>query len=94
MTHILGTLAEWEREIIRERIRDGMEAARRRGIHVGRPYRSDKAELIIKIKLALRENPNIRKAELPRQLNISRGTLYHYIDEIKKCPRGKRSRGR
>ena len=34
---ILATLAEFERELIRERTRAGMAAAKRRGIRVGRP---------------------------------------------------------
>lgn len=34
---ILATLAEFERELIRERTKAGMEAARKRGVHVGRP---------------------------------------------------------
>lgn len=37
MFGILATLAEFERELIRERTRAGMAAARRRGVHVGRP---------------------------------------------------------
>ena len=32
-------MAEFERELIRERIRPSMQAARRRGRHVGRPRR-------------------------------------------------------
>lgn len=35
--NILATLAEFERELIRERTKAGMEAARKRGVHVGRP---------------------------------------------------------
>ena len=34
---ILATLAEFERELIRERTKAGMAAAKRRGIRVGRP---------------------------------------------------------
>lgn len=34
---ILATLAEFERELIRERTRAGMAAAKRRGVRVGRP---------------------------------------------------------
>lgn len=34
---ILATLAEFERELIRERTKAGMAAAKRRGKHVGRP---------------------------------------------------------
>jgi DNA invertase Pin-like site-specific DNA recombinase len=35
--HIMGALAEFERSLISERTKAGMKAARRRGIHVGRP---------------------------------------------------------
>lgn len=34
---IMATLAEFERELIRERTKAGMAAAKRRGAHVGRP---------------------------------------------------------
>jgi DNA invertase Pin-like site-specific DNA recombinase len=35
--HIMGALAEFERDLIRERTRAGMKAAQKRGRHVGRP---------------------------------------------------------
>jgi DNA invertase Pin-like site-specific DNA recombinase len=35
--HIMGALAEFERDLIRERTKAGMHAARKRGKHVGRP---------------------------------------------------------
>ena len=35
--HIMGALAEWERDIIRLRTRAGLEAARARGRKGGRP---------------------------------------------------------
>ena len=35
--HIMGALAEFERNLIRERTRAGMKAARKRGKHMGRP---------------------------------------------------------
>ena len=37
--HILAALAEFERELISERTRAGMEAARRNGKHIGRPLK-------------------------------------------------------
>lgn len=37
--HILAALAEFERELISERTRAGMEAARRRGVHIGPRYK-------------------------------------------------------
>lgn len=42
---IFAALAEFERELIRERTRAGMQAAKRRGRHVGRPRRLDPAQL-------------------------------------------------
>ena len=35
--HMLGALAEFERELISERTKAGMASARRRGKHIGRP---------------------------------------------------------
>ncbi len=36
--HIMGALAEFEHDLIRERTKAGMKAAKKRGKHVGRPY--------------------------------------------------------
>src|SRR5262245_30059939 len=35
--HVLGAIAEFERDLIRERVAAGMRAARRRGARIGRP---------------------------------------------------------
>lgn len=43
MMGLLSTLAEYEREIIRERINAGIEAARKRGKHLGRKFKLDEA---------------------------------------------------
>src|ERR671932_770994 len=49
--HIFGALAEFEREMIRERTRAGMEAARSRGKQGGRPKKlsQSKAEMARKL---------------------------------------------
>jgi DNA invertase Pin-like site-specific DNA recombinase len=39
--HLFGALAEFERELIAERTRAGIAAARRRGVRLGRPRRLD-----------------------------------------------------
>lgn len=47
--HMVGAFAEFERELIRERTRAGMEAAVRRGVKLGRHYamsRADEAEAL------------------------------------------------
>lgn len=42
--HLMAALAEFERSLISERTRAGMEAAKLRGIHVGRPRRIKPAQ--------------------------------------------------
>ncbi|PLW76432.1 recombinase family protein [Cohaesibacter celericrescens] len=41
----LAVFAEFEREQIRERTKAGMEAARRRGVHIGRPLKLTRAQV-------------------------------------------------
>ena len=75
--HIFGALAEFERDIIRERTQAGLTAARARGRLGGRP----KALTGRKVDMA-RELYESRKHtidEICRTLNISRATLYRYL---------------
>jgi DNA invertase Pin-like site-specific DNA recombinase len=37
MMHIIGAMAQFERELIKERVSAGMHAARKRGSRIGRP---------------------------------------------------------
>src|SRR5438105_2874712 len=75
--HIFGALAEFERDIIRERTNAGLEAARSRGRLGGRPkaLNSKKAS----IAQALYRDKNNSITDICKTLNISRATLYRYI---------------
>ena len=75
--HIFGALAEFERDIIRERTQAGLTAARARGRLGGRP----KALTGRKVEMAraLYESRKHTIDEICRTLNISRATLYRYI---------------
>jgi DNA invertase Pin-like site-specific DNA recombinase len=75
--HIFGALAEFERDIIRERTQAGLTAARARGRKGGRPkaLTPKKAQQA----LTLYDNKNYTIEEICRTLNISRATLYRYI---------------
>jgi DNA invertase Pin-like site-specific DNA recombinase len=72
--HIFGALAEFERDIIRERTQAGLTAARARGRKGGRP----KALTPKKAKMAqaLYKDKTNTIDEICRTLNISRATLY------------------
>jgi DNA invertase Pin-like site-specific DNA recombinase len=75
--HIFGALAEFERDIIRERTQAGLNAARARGRKGGRPkaLSPKKAQMA----LALYKDKNNTIDDICRTLNISRATLYRYI---------------
>ncbi|MCC6168715.1 MAG: recombinase family protein [Caldilineaceae bacterium] len=77
MFHVFSALAEFERDLIRERTMAGLTAARARGRLGGRP-RIMPAEKI-KMAASLMQDPNISIKEICRNLAISRTTLYRYI---------------
>src|SRR5438034_580742 len=78
--HVFGALAEFERDIIRERTNAGLTAARARGRLGGRP-KAHTLNTPKKVALAqsLYENKNNTIEEICKTLNISRATLYRYI---------------
>jgi len=78
--HLFAALAEFERDIIRERTNAGLAAARARGRKGGRPRGlSKKAQhtAIIAEKLYLEQKLTIK--EICEQLSISKSTLYNYL---------------
>ena len=75
--HIFGALAEFERDIIKERTQAGLKAARARGRKGGRP-KALTGKTIEQAKTLY----NSRKDsidEICRTLHISRATLYRYL---------------
>lgn len=74
--HIFGAIAEFERDIIRERTQAGLTASRARGKIGGRPKKmSDKK---IKMAKALMKDKNLKIKDICGQLEVSRATLYRY----------------
>lgn len=83
--HIFGALAEFERDLIRERTKAGLAAARARGRIGGRP----KAEGLNdpnKLALAQRllEDKTTRIEDICRLLKVSHSTLYRYFPQSKR----------
>src|SRR5690242_3741054 len=77
--HIFGALAEFERDIIRERTQAGLTAARARGRRGGRP-KAKALNTAKKVAMAqqLYADKNNSVDEICKTLNISRATLYRY----------------
>lgn len=78
--HIFGALAEFERNLIRDRTQAGLAAARARGRLGGRPpVDSKKVEMIA----ALYANQQTSISAICYQFKISRATLYRYVEKWK-----------
>jgi DNA invertase Pin-like site-specific DNA recombinase len=74
---IFGALAEFERELIRERTIAGIQAARARGRMGGRKFNLTKAQ--VRVAEASMKNRDTSVTELCKELKITRATLYKYI---------------
>ena len=75
---IFAALAEFERELIAERTRAGLTAARARGRKGGRPRKMDKATL--KMAMAAMSDQNAVAVKVAKKLGITTTTLYDYVN--------------
>lgn len=78
--HLFAALAEFERDIISERTKSGLESARARGRKGGRPKGLSK-EVRDKVIIAksLYEQQEMSVMEICQYLGIARSTFYKYI---------------
>lgn len=74
---IFAGLAEFERELIVERTKAGLAAARARGRSGGRPFKMTPAKL--RLAQAAMGKPETKVAELCAELGITRQTLYRHV---------------
>jgi DNA invertase Pin-like site-specific DNA recombinase len=81
MFHIIGAMAEFERDVIRERTFAGLEAARARGRKGGRSYLLTGEKLTATIKAW--ESRKYTTKELCAMFGIARSTLFRYMREHK-----------
>lgn len=90
ITNIFASIAEFERELIAERTKAGLDAARARGRHGGRPEGlSKEAENKAAAAEALYKAGKLSVTDICVQLSIARSTLYKYLRirgvDIGKC---------
>ena len=78
---IFASLAEFERELISERTKEGLKSARARGRKGGRPYKMTPTKL--RFAMAALGHPETKIGPLCKELGISRQTLYRHL-----CPQG------
>jgi len=77
--HLFGALAEFERNLVRERTQAGLTAARARGRTGGRPKSLDPNKRQLAVKLYNDRQHSID--EICQMMGISKPTLYKYIAE-------------
>src|SRR3954447_13680833 len=75
--HIFGALAEFERNLIKERANAGLQAARTRGIKGGRPKSLNEKKVEMARKLYDERSNSVE--EICRTLGISRMTLWRHV---------------
>ena len=80
--HLMGALAEFERDLIRERTNAGLAAARVRGRVGGRP-RKLKTNGKVALARQMFADQSHSIPEICAALGISRATLYRYVKEAK-----------
>jgi DNA invertase Pin-like site-specific DNA recombinase len=85
--HVFGALAEFERDLIRERTQAGLQAARARGRVGGRPKALDPKKLALAQRLYA--DPANAIDDICRTLRISRTTLYRYMEPGNRTAREK-----
>ena len=76
MFNIFATLAEFERNLIIERTRAGLESARARGRKGGAPRKLTKANILMASASMARK---CHIADLRKELGVSKATLYRYV---------------
>jgi DNA invertase Pin-like site-specific DNA recombinase len=74
---IFAALAEFERDLISERTKAGLESARARGRNGGAPYKMTQAKLRLAMATMGKHETNI--SSLCKELGITRQTLYRHI---------------
>jgi len=78
MLSVLGAVAQFERDLIRERQREGIAVAKKHGVYKGRKPMLDAAQVA---QLHERIARGEKKAAVARELRISRETVYQYLRE-------------
>ena len=82
--HIFGALAEFERNLIRERTIAGLQAARARGRLGGRPRKLNAKKTELAYQLYDEKKYTIK--EICQVLEVSKPTLYAYLARREKSP--------
>ena len=75
--HIFAALAEFEAAVVRDRTRAGLQAARLRGVKLGRPPSLSPQQ--VEMARTMMQTPNLSARQVAEQLGVHRSTLYRSL---------------
>ena len=78
MLHMLGAFAEFERSLIGQRRKEGLEAARKRGKQIGRRKSLSDNDIA---EIAQKLSKGASKSELAKEYGVSRTTIYSALNK-------------
>ena len=78
LLHVIGAMAEFEAELIRERTLAGLDHARSKGVRLGRPQKHD-PEAILKLR-----QQGLSYRQIQKQLNVPQGVVWDAIRTARK----------
>lgn len=84
MYHVRNAFSEWERDLISERTIAGLEAARRRGVRIGRPPKLT-GQQIAEIQSRMRDDPGLAPSSVAGQYGVSVRTLGRALAKVHTC---------
>ncbi|MFU1519942.1 recombinase family protein [Vreelandella alkaliphila] len=82
MLHMLGAFAEFERSLIGQRRKEGLEAARKRGKQIGRRKSLSDEDLS---EIAQKLSKGDSKSDLAKEYGVSRTTLYAALNKFQEA---------
>lgn len=87
MFNLFASFAEFERELISERTKAGLEHARKNGRKGGRKpglSKANQAKALAAMKLLEDTSNNLSVSEIRERVGLSKSSYYRYIEWVKK----------
>lgn len=89
LTTMFGLVSEIERDLLKSRVKEGLEAAKKRGVKLGRKPGYSKSKLDpYKEQIQQYLDKDISKASIAKLLDVNRQTLYSFINKHNLSKRG------
>ncbi len=80
---LISAINQFEREVLLERQREGIEIAKKKGVYKGRRHKEFDVELLSDVIMAVHKG-EMTKTEASRQLGVTRGTVYNILKRERK----------